>query len=214
MNFPEARNLLQKAKEAAIAAGVYDRMFIAFGTMLGAIRPTKRKDGRYYRGFMEHDHDMDIALLPMSPDEKEKFFQECEKRGIWRHRIQRVDVQGIVWFKLKISGASSCVWFLFGFDQYLFHSKGNLWLKPDKFRHFDSMTIRTARGMALGAPAKFFTPLTEIDFEGMKMNVPLQAGSLCDHWYTGWHTPKGGSSEKKAVLRIGNWKDKSTWRII
>jgi len=217
---PEAVELLLKAKECAIEAGVYDKMFLSFGTLLGAIRPTKNENHKYRLGLMEHDDDMDIGWLPMKLEEKKEYFQRCASKGLFkwdfsgRHSTMNGD---LLWFSIKDDEhVRSCNWFFFEWDDYMWHSKGFLWLNEIKFPIKSYPRSEKATGLMLGAPAVYFNAgLKEIEFEHERFNVPLFAGSLCDFWYPGWAQPrKGGASSKQICGIINNWEDKSTWEHI
>jgi hypothetical protein len=217
---PGAVKLLIKAKECAIEAGVYDKMFLSFGTLLGAIRPTKDENHKYRLGLMEHDDDMDIGWLPMSEDKKKAYFESCIKHGLFNWGLSNrhsVMTNGdIMWFSIKDGeNVRSCNWFFFEWDNFMWHSKGGLWLNEIKFPSNIFPRSEDAQGVMLGAPAEHFKQLTEIDFEGEKFNVPLNAGSLCDFWYPGWAVPRnGGASSKHCCGIINDWEDKNTWKII
>lgn len=214
--------LLEKIRESLLEAGIYDRAFLGFGTLLGAVRPTKRTNLEYRLGLMEHDHDADLKINPsVSPEEKEKYFQICKKKGLFNwpspsSRIQRKPDGEIIWFSLKEKkhGARCCNWFSFVFKGYLWHSKGKKWINNEKFdiKKFNYDVSYAA--IAKGTPAKFYEKFMEISFEGMKFNVPATTGSLLDLWYPGWSIPrKGGASKKDTVLIIKNWDNQKSWRI-
>lgn len=230
MDIEGGRDLLKTLKECQLKAGIYEHCFLSFGTCLGAVRPTiRRYDGpeHYYaRGFMEHDGDADMGILAdrITPEQREKYFQLCKEAGlmdVWaephRRKIRRPDTKEIVWFsvKKKAGSAKMCQWMFWEFKGYYWHGKGKRWVNPHKFSTLLFPRERDTQGLALGAPAKYFKELIEIDFEGIRHHVPLNAGSLMDFWYPGWLVPKkGGASAKKIVLVINDWKDKRTWRIL
>lgn len=217
---PEAVNLLIEAKECAIEAGIADKMFLCFGTLLGAIRPTMDENRVYRLGLMEHDDDMDIGFLPCEPEKKDHYFSLCKERGLFEwesnFRQSRMTNGDMVWFSIKkIEGVRSCNWFFFEWNDIMWHSKGDLWLNEIKFPSKYFPRTSEATGLMLGAPSQFFKEFIEIDFEGHKFNVPLLAGNLCDFWYSGWAEPrKGGASSKHLYGIINNCEDKSTWQKV
>jgi len=230
MDIDSGKKLLKIIKNCQLEAGIYEHCFLSFGTALGAVRPTIRK---YYKpnsyfttGFMEHDGDSDMGILGdrITPEQRENYFKICKSNGLmdnWafadKREMRRPDTHELLWFSVKAEkgGAKMCQWFFWDFKGYSWHGKGKRWVNPRKFSILQFPRSDKAQGLALGAPAKYFEKLTEIDFEGMKHNVPLYLGSLLDYWYPGWLTPqKGGSSAKKTVLIINNWADKKTWRIL
>ena len=203
-------DLLKTAKECAEKAGIAHRMFLSFGTMLGAIRE---------HAFITHDTDADLGFLPVNKEQKELYYRECGKAGLleWVHPLDRVSRtctgDELLWFSIKNDFGKSCNWFFFQWNNYLWHSKGTKWLIKFHEKEYPRDVRTTA--IMLGAPVKYFNELVEIDFEGERFNIPLDAGSLCDFWYNGWIFPrKGGSSERKIVGSFINWEDKSTWEIL
>jgi len=230
MDIEAGQELLKVVKECQQEAGIYEHCFISFGTALGGVRPTIRryhKSKPYFtRGFMEHDGDSDMGILGdrITPEQRENYYEICKSKGLmnnWavpdKRRVRRPDTNEYLWFSLKAKkgGPKMCQWFFWDFKGYSWHGKGRKWLSPRKFSTLQFPREGTAQGLALGAPAKYFKELIEIDFEGMKHHVPLCIGSLIDFWYPGWYQPKkGGASAKKMVLVINDWTKQSSWRIL
>lgn len=217
--------LLNAAFECARSVGIYEKSCFGFGTVLGAIRPTLRTDkvpAYYTRGLMQHDHDSDICLLNLTREEKENYFRACKDAGLfkWTHphtpkeRVSRKPDGEILWFSIvePKEKARCCQWMCYDYGGYLWHTKGKRWLgKFDKKKY----SIKSGhQAIAKGTLSKYYRELTEIDFEGMKANIPLMSGSLLDDWYGGWAVPKkSGASRKKVVCVIGDWNNQKTWRI-
>lgn len=215
--------LLKKLRECMIDVGIYEYAHLGFGTCLGAVRPTKRADLQYHLGLMEHDHDSDCCHLAENypPEKIEEYFRECGKRGLfnWPNkstRVQRKPSGEIVWFSTKDSkhGARCCQWFTYPWKGYRWHSKGKRWTVNEKFDMRKFNYDSSYEAIAKGTPEKYYQSLTEIDFEGFKMNIPTMAGSLLDCWYPGWSIPKkGGASRKNIVCLMKKWDNQKTWRV-
>lgn len=220
--------LLSKLKACAIKAGIEEHQFISFGTLLGAIRPSKRMEGpqgpHYARGFLEWDKDADIGFLAdkFHPIHREEYYHYCHEAGLfshWAHPTHRIrrrqDNNDILWFSVKLGKQRCCQWFFFEWKNYMWHSKGKNWTHEKKFAKAKYPRKEDTQALMLGAPAKYFTELTEIDFEGLPMRAPLMSGSLLDFWYKGWSVPhKGGASSKKIVGVVDRWDNSKTWKIL
>ena len=221
MNKDNARELLAALVANARTVGIYDKMFISFGTLLGAVRPTMSRYAQQYTlGFMDHDGDMDVSFLPISHQERRDYFTMCKQQGLmdgWPYPDNRVEVHpgngDLLWFSAKkAEGLTKCCnWFWIEKDGYLFHSKGDRWPKHanEKIAHRSS----GFRASMLGIQASLLMDLVEIDFEGLRVNVPAQAGTVLDHWYSKWFTPAGGSSEHKIICYVRDWSNPNTWVI-
>ena len=224
--FKKRIELIEKCLCCADKAGIVDKMFISFGTLLGSLRPTLRypKEGEPYydRGFMSHDKDQDLGFLPMHPQQKEAYFNYCCEAGMFSHweypahrKKRRQDTGEFVWFSVKLHKKRCCQWFFFEYKQYMLHSKGAAWVKERKFPTKLYPYKRDTQAIALGAPLAPFKELIEIDFEGLPMNVPLHSGELLDYWYPSWHMPrKGGASKKNIVVIVNRWENPKSWRIL
>jgi len=220
MKSEQGTELFERAIKCAKKAGIYDKMFPAFGTMLGGVRPTKSKEG-FRLGFMEHDKDADIGFLPCSVEQKDAYYKYCKEDGLlamWphpSHRIRRTLDGEIMWFSIKHAKAvRSCNWFFFEYNGYMWHSKFDRWTHVDKFPEVSKKMKKKLQGVALGAPAHMFKEMVPFEFEGLEMHIPKNYGMLLDYWYPYWHKPhKGGSSKKNRILLIDNWENKSGWKI-
>jgi len=206
--------LLRQIVSCATVAGIYDKMFLAFGSLLGAIRPTLDVNLKVWRrGVMSHDHDMDVGFLDsVTKEESDRYFRECEAVGLLSHwgnpasRITRRGPDGrILWFSAKMEkdGAKCCQWFMFEHCGFLWHGKAG---KPN----WTTDGVQSVKGIRAG----YFANLVEIEFEGVKILAPEMAGSALDSWYPGWHIPAGGCSSKKILCKIPTWNNPSQWQIL
>ena len=226
--FAKRIKLLEKLICCADRAGIAKYQFISFGTLLGAVRPTLRRpqDGppHYSRGIMQHDTDMDVGFQAdkFNPILREEYYHYCHEAGMissWEKPATRIrrrqDNNDILWFSAKLKKEKCCQWFFFEAKGYMWHSKGFDWTKDRKFPLKKYPRGVEADAVCLGAPAMFFDELMEIEFEGLKVNVPVKAGSLLDFWYPGWDTPKhGGASAKKIVMVVEKWTQPNKWKIL
>jgi len=218
-----ARETLVKIKECAIDAGIYHAWFLAFGTCLGAVRPSKRSSGGKVIGFIEHDDDMDIGVFEnlITKEQELEYINLLKSRGLFKYRSYEEHHQlreggRHVWFSLRKDdnppGTRCCHWMFFKHNGYWWHSKGKNWVVAGKFNVGQQSSDAA---VALGILDVCLDSGTiEIDFEGGKYQVPALAGMCCDFWYPGWSTPRnGGASSKKVIMVIGNWSDSKTWKI-
>lgn len=213
MNAQNALQTLCGIREAAKEAGIYDHWFIAFGTLLGYVR-----EG----GFIAHDDDMDVGLMEgFTAEQEEAYIEALRKRGLFGARevhSKRPDGRR-TWFSLRPipapEGTKCCHWVWVNHGRLFWHSKGKLWVTETKFSPKKHTYDRDSEALALGVPEAYLTNFVEIEMMGERFRAPLAMGALCDFWYTGWLVPKaGGSSEKKRIMEIGRWADRTTWRVL
>jgi hypothetical protein len=107
----------------------------------------------------------------------------------------------------------ACNWFWFRYSGFAWHSKGGRWVNNHKFNHSQHSYRDTDEALALGIPEILVENLIEVDFEGVKVKMPLLSGSCCDWWYPGWDLRGNGSSARKALLVVGKWSEQKTWRV-
>jgi len=183
MNLESSRNLLKELYECAKDAGISEKVFISFGTLLGAVRE---------KGLIEHDTDLDVCILPISTEEKQLYYNICKERGLmdgWKHPSSRIgkSTHGeIFWFSAKKSRPETkcCNWFMFKWNKLMWHTKG-----PLSQRYSMVTDVPVARWFAKGAKAEYFKELVPIKFLDIDVNVPKMTGSLLDFWYPNWLIP-------------------------
>jgi len=227
MNIQNASSLLADIKSCAVKAGIYEHWFLSFGTLLGAVRPTRRHDAPapYVQGIMEHDDDMDIGIFAdrITAEQEEAYLEALREKKVFDKREayeRRSDTNRLLWFTLRReeppTGTKCCHWLFYEWNGFMWHSKGREWLAENKFPSRKYPHQQTDEAMGKGLPAKFLMPgeLMEIDFEGGRYNVPVMYGGALDHWYPYWLVPiKGGSSKTEYVMKVERWSDQRTWRI-
>lgn len=231
-----ARKTLSKLKRCALEAGIYHSWFLSFGTLLGAIRPSKLPWGegfKYQRGLIDYDDDMDVGILSdrITKDQEQAYIELIRKAGLfgWDERRQTVvrekyqyreDNGRLLWMSLRPSpppgGTKCCNWFWTDYHGYYWHSKGADWVDPTKgkFRKIKTGHRDTDQAVMLGIPKFCLDELMEITFYDEKYNVPVMYGHCLDWWYPKWIQPQERCSSARAIhCVVGRWDDESTWRI-
>lgn len=224
MNIENAKITLSGMKECAQQAGIYHAWFICFGTLLGAIRPSKRLTATGYeftRGFIQSDDDMDVGILSdkITEDQEYDYIERLRTKGLMMHRGEkefalRKDGRH-VWRSIRAVpppvGVRCCNWFWFRHRGYYWHSKGKAWVNPKKMNPNRLNYNHNYDAMALGVPEDYLKSLVEYKIDGLTVNIPMHYGSLLDTWYQKWIVPKGGSSDHKHVMAIPNWEEPQKW---
>jgi len=216
--------LLQKIFECGERAGIRDAMWLGFGCCLGYIM---------CGGFIPKDNDIDICIDSdkITKEQEDAYFQEIKKpfsignqefpHGLCESRFMapsvRQDTKRALWTSIghrniaSDFGLKACHWFWFNHGGISWHSKGGRWVKGKS--SFGS-GMDTCEALCLGIPESVVSEKVEIDFLGVKVRVPLHAGTCCDWWYPGWDPAGEGSSARRIVMSIGKWEDQKTWRIV
>lgn len=190
MNIKSVEKQFARQIECAKEVGIYDAMFLAFGSLLGYVR-----EGTV----IAHDHDMDVGFdRDMITGDQElaylaaiqKQTGDLGKHGLGEYRFDKsIRPDGrLYWCSIKgyPDGVSCCHWFFWRDRGYAWHSKG-------------------PRDLFKGMPAAYLGGSTEVSFLGSTVNAPLRAGSMLDWWYPGnWTIPvAGGNSSKRVISRQG-----------
>lgn len=219
-----ALELMGLLKECAVTAGIGEYIFPGFGTLLGIIR-----EG----GFIGTDRDLDHCIMgnKITEEQENKFLKEVGRsriindklypkglhEGRWRNPSRRKDTDRFLWTscghkKIKSQeGVKSCIWKMFEHDEIIWHSKGGRWVHPAKFRKRKLNLEYTEDAVAKGIEAKYLNEFIEMDFKGIKINVPKLAGSVLDAWYSGWPIPKNVQSSDKILMIIPDWGEPKKW---
>jgi hypothetical protein len=182
--------------KCATKAGIFDYMFIAFGTLLGYCR-----EG----GIIGHDHDMDVGFLSelMTKEQEDAYISYCKEEGLFEYRRE----EGInpangrhFWLSLRSQPKEYCMkcchWWFFEHKGYYWHHKGG-------------------QSLIKGIPKEHLDRLKPTIFLGIETKVPVFSGHCLDFWYPpDWGTPRdGGNSSKEILMNVKRWDDKSTWSI-
>jgi hypothetical protein len=225
-----AYELLRLMYECADRAGMRHALFIGFGTLLGYVK---------FGDVIPYDNDMDMCVMSnlTTPENIKKFVAEIQKpfkigkqnfpHGLGESMFRfsnNCNLGYPVWLSvghrsiMRDNGVKSCIWVMFKHSNYYFHSKGDRWVTSAKFPSFQIRRQDVA--LALGQPEWTISTgqrpgkdFIEIDFHGVKVNAPVNAGSCCDWWYDGFSYFGEGASAHKRILAIENWEDRSTWRM-
>lgn len=213
-----AIDLIKKMHGCADRAGIGHAIWPGFGTLLGIVM---------INDFLPNDHDMDMCFQAdmISGEQEQKYLSECDKINLFKSRRRgptiRNDTSRYLWLSLgeknvyQAQGCKSCNWFCFEHNNYLWHTKGGLWISQKKFDMSQFNYQKTDQAVCKGLPASYFKEWTKQQFHGITINVPARTGSCCDYWYPGWFLRKNGAtSRKRCVMVIGKWRDKKTWRMV
>lgn len=205
MNHEKTKIQFGRQVECARKAGIWDKMFLAFGSLLGAAR-----EGT----LIGHDDDMDVGFLgdEISAQQQEEYRRllGLETPDIpWPHGCREYrDLHSYVpdssgkylWMSIQAfppgQGWKCCNWFFFTHAGIAWHAKD----KNAKIK---------------GCPADFLEMGPEIEFLGQRIRVPRRSGAWLDWCYPDWSTPRrGGNSDTSLLLSVLDWKNRSTWRIM
>ena len=203
---------LKWIKRCAEEAGIYDHMFLGYGSCLGAVRD---------KGIIEHDDDADICFLADKFDKKKEdvFYDKLYEYGLFaaRHRERRRSDNGrLLWCSVKRekNGMKTCIWFQQLYKGFYWHSKGRLWTEkigPRLIPVVDS----GCEAIGKGIKRSLLERLVTVDWYGDKTwKIPFNYGACLDFWYPNWATPVvGGASASSYILVVGSWKKPETWKL-
>lgn len=195
-----AHEFIEKMLECGKSAGIYNKMFLAFGNLLGY---------SLIGDILWNDDDIDINILAddIPQGQLRCYLNDCQKAGLCENRLHGPEmINGkYVWFSIgwksptNENGCKACNWFWFKHGGYYWHSKGLNWKDG---------------GAAKGIPLSIFDgKLKEIYFGGNKIGAPRMIGSCLDWWYGDWMNERNCTSASTAILKIGDEKNQKTWSI-
>lgn len=227
-----AVELMGLLRDCADKAGFGNYIFPAFGTLLGIIREGK---------FINSDRDLDhgIAGWKISREQEERFITEVARertildknnnpvkylQGLYTGRCRkpqrRSDNNRFLWTSVghkKVhsqKGCKSCVWKFFLHKDFAWHSKGKKWISDRKFNMDAFEYSGETQAIAKGMPASCLEEFIEMEFKGIKINVPKLSGHCLDAWYPGWARPRREKSSKKNILIITKWNEENKWKLV
>jgi len=120
------------------------------------------------------------------------------------------------WFSLRKEKEypKFCHWIMVNWNGITWHSKAGLWITKHKFDKRQYNYKDTDEAILKGIPQKYVNDLMEINFYGIKIQIPTLYGACLDFLYPGWLIPSHrGSSSHKIVCIAKKWTDKNTWRV-
>lgn len=123
----------------------------------------------------------------------------------------------IAWFSLRKNHDSVkfCHWFMFPWKGFYWHTKSGDWVTNNKFDIKKWGYSINDDAIMQGTPRDYIEQLSTINFYGMNINIPSNAGSCLDYQYLGWFLPKKtGASDKNVICIVKNWLDEKTWKIV
>ena len=228
LRIENAKELMFLLYECAETAGFRQYLFPGFGTLLGIIREGS---------FIPTDRDMDHCIMgsKITKEQEERFLIEVAKKrkfkdneypnglftGRKREPQRRKDNSRFLWFSCghkkpsgKQTGCKSCVWKFFDHAGYSWHSKGGMWVKPEKFSELRESIALESDAVGKGISSEYLQEFTTMTFQNIEINVPVLAGHCLDAWYSSWARPRKGCSEKKDVLLIPDWSNKKSWKML
>lgn len=210
------RALISGLYGAAETAGIADRLFIGFGTLLGYVM---------FGDFIPKDRDMDMCILSdgLTPEQTDKYAEaayqvDTMKPSRWE-TSKRDDNGKMLWFSvgyknpLSEQGVKSCNWFFYSWNGFWWHSKGGRWVNPRKMNQAKVGYNLSDAAIGLGQLAGTIGSLVSVDFNGIRVNIPNNPGACCDHWYPGWSPNGDGASAHRFVMVVKSWADENSWRM-
>ena len=219
-----AYELMKIMLDCGERAGIRDTIWLGFGGLLGYV---------VCGDFLPHDNDIDMCIDTerTTPEKIAKYLVEIRKpfkigdkhfphglgEKMYRTANVREDNGNPLWISIghrsieNDNGVKSCNWFMFEHSNHYWHSKGNRWVQCGTFGNVQINSRNKA--VCLGQPSGTLDGFEQVDFHGVVVNMPKNAGTCLDWWYPGWFPGGKGSSMKRRILCIGDWNSKSNWRM-
>lgn len=176
-----AKLLLEKLKEALDSNGI--DFWLEFGTLLGAYRE---------HGFIKHDCDLDIGVFFKNTTD---VYNALTKAGFKLIREFKVGDDGVDGFEQTYEYAGVSI------DVFYFHKDKNE-VYCNSFSPFED----EHRSISLFQVKKISVPykgLTQISFEGLVLNVPVEADKyLQAHYGTNFMIPNEHFDYRKEATNI------------
>lgn len=203
---------LKWIRRCATEAGIYDAMFLGYGSCLGAVRD---------RGIIEHDNDADVCFLAdkFNKEQEDVFYDKLHEYGLFtaRHRERRRgDTGRLLWCSVKREkgGMKTCIWFQQRYRGFYWHSKGRIWTQKIGLKMYP-MVPSFCEAVGKGIPEHMLEELITVDWYGDKTwKIPARFGECLDFWYPAWPIPRvGGASKSEYILVIESWKNPENWHI-
>ena len=180
--------------ECAKKAGIYENMFLSFGSLLGFCRDDS---------ICPNDDDMDVGFLfeRITVDQEKAYVAALESSGCYRYRrkynFNPVSTK-LFWTSIRKHPGKicfkSCHWFWFKHKGLYWHHKGG-------------------ESLIKGIPEKHLELGDYVEFLGSKIRIPKHPGKCLDFWYPNWMVPKRTQSAPTILMTVKSWANKKTWDI-
>lgn len=204
---------LRTVYECAEAAGIREHLFVCFGLMLGIIRE---------RDFIVNDDDIDMGIISerITKEQEQKYYHNLVDAQMFfarQREEKRSDTDRFTWFTLRKRHNRSkfCHWFWIKHSGYYWHTKAGKWVNNAKFAGIEDAEFRLDDDAIMkGIPIGHMNEFQEIEFHGIRINIPVKCGTCADFWYPGWITPLRSKSARAIICQVPNWQDVGSWKVI